>query len=172
MFLRFLAILVAIATLSACTYNISEEGFYQSGNPYRVSDQVADESYEKFSLFWWGEYAGHRSNVYLKRYNKDGRLVICGMRVRSAGLASAQEPILSSPAGQPRPDPVHPRQPTVHRKPFAVKFSPYSPLLTPKPIHTRPSPPLDPPPIMCYTLTRSFPKLECVNDCETTGSGI
>jgi len=91
MFLRFLAILVAIVTLSACTYNISAEGLYQNGDPFRVSDQVTDESYEKLSLFWWGEYAGHRSNVYLKRYNKDGRLVICGMRVRSAGLASALE---------------------------------------------------------------------------------
>ncbi len=91
MFLRISAVLLVVFALSACTYNISEEGLYQYGDPYRVSDQVTDDSYERMRLFWWGEYAGRKSTVYLKRFSVDGRLVICGMRVRSSGLAEALE---------------------------------------------------------------------------------
>ncbi len=92
MFFRLFAVVALAAIVSSCSYShISGEGLYQYGRPFQMADRVSDETYEKLKLYWRGDFKGRHSTVYVKRFDVDGRLVMCGLRVRDVGLREALE---------------------------------------------------------------------------------
>ena len=91
MLARLFAVIAVAAFVSSCSWNISRDGLYQYSVPYQMAHRISDDSYEKIKLFWWGEFAGRYSTMYVKRFEVDGRLVICGMRVRATGFAESLE---------------------------------------------------------------------------------
>lgn len=74
----FFALVLALAGLTACvSTNVTGP----------VTEEPATSGYGIFTLIWQGTFEGSRTELFFKRFEKDGKLAICGYYERSSGQA-------------------------------------------------------------------------------------
>ncbi len=77
MFRRCLLMLVVAAGLAACATP-------DTIGP--VSYRKFDKSFELFQINWVGTFGGSKTDIYIRRSEKDGYLQICGFYIKSDGM--------------------------------------------------------------------------------------
>ena len=51
-----------------------------------LEGEKAHRLYKKLTVHWGEDTAGTKTDVYLRRFDKDGRLALCGFRTPSSGM--------------------------------------------------------------------------------------
>ena len=77
--MRHLMAVVSLLALLGCA---------TEGDISRLPVENVDASYKKKTLRWSGTFGGSTSTYYIKAFNKDGMIALCGVRVgEQAGVA-------------------------------------------------------------------------------------